>query len=310
MAEIKKQPALRFKSFSNDWQEKRLGDLGTVSMNKRIFKNQTSEKGDVPFYKIGTFGGAPDAYIPRSLFEEYKNKYPYPSKGDLLISASGSIGRIVEYSGKDEYFQDSNIVWLQHDFRLVNSFLKQFYSFAKWAGLEGSTIKRLYNKDILDTQISIPEPTEQTQIGSYFQHLDKLIGLHQAKVNKLTNLKKAMLEKMFPKAGADVPEIRFKGFNGAWEEKTLDEIVEFSRGKGLSWADVESNGQFECVLYGNLYTDYGMVINHVKYSTNRITNELVKSKCGDVLIPCSDTTPTGLARATSIEKMVFFLVVI
>ena len=107
---------------------------------------------------------------------------------------------------------------------------------------------------------------------------------------------------MFPKNGADVPEIRFKGFAGAWEEKALGEIVEFSRGKSLSWGDIDANGVHECVLYGHLYTDYGMVISKVMYSTNKNTSELVRSKFGDVLIPCSDTTPTGLARATSIEK--------
>jgi type I restriction enzyme S subunit len=102
MAEKGNMPAIRFKGFSEEWEDKKLGDLGSVLMNKRIFKDQTSEDGDVPFYKIGTFGREPDAYIPRDLFEEYKKKYPYPIKGDLLISASGSIGKIVEYAGKDE----------------------------------------------------------------------------------------------------------------------------------------------------------------------------------------------------------------
>lgn len=158
-----------------------MGDFGKVAMNKRIFKNQTSEKGDVPFYKIGTFGGIADSYISHELFEEYKLKYPYPRKGDLLISASGSIGRVIEYSGKDEYFQDSNIVWLDHDNRLDNSFLKQFYNIIKWQGLEGSTIKRLYNKNILATKIDVPSISEQLRIGDFFQQFDSLIALYQRK---------------------------------------------------------------------------------------------------------------------------------
>ena len=80
-------------------------------MNKRIFKEQTTTKGDIPFYKIGTFGSDADSFISRDLFEEYKNKYPYPNIGDILISASGSIGRTVVYNGEDAYYQDSNIVW-------------------------------------------------------------------------------------------------------------------------------------------------------------------------------------------------------
>ena len=112
-------------------EERKLGDLGSVAMNKRIFKEQTSDVGDIPFYKIGTFGGTPDAFISRDIFEEYKSKYQYPEVGDMLISASGSIGRTVVYQGYDEYFQDSNIVWLKHDQQLDNSFLKQFYSITK-----------------------------------------------------------------------------------------------------------------------------------------------------------------------------------
>ena len=150
-------------------------------MCRRIFKEQTSENGEIPFYKIGTFGGEADAFISRELFEEYKAKYQYPKKGDILISASGSIGRTVVFTGKNEYFQDSNIVWLNHDKHLDNSFLKCFYSIVKWAGIEGSTIKRLYNDNILNTAITLPSVEEQQKIGAYFENLDNLITLHQCK---------------------------------------------------------------------------------------------------------------------------------
>ena len=174
-------PAIRFKGFSDAWEQRKLGEIGSVSMCRRIFKEQTSETGDIPFYKIGTFGAEPDAFISRELFEEYKSKYPYPKKGDILISASGSIGRTVEFAGNNEYFQDSNIVWLSHDERLSNSFLKCFYSVVKWAGIEGSTIKRLYNDNILNTVICMPSVPEQEHIGLFFENLDHLITLHQRK---------------------------------------------------------------------------------------------------------------------------------
>ncbi|WP_273717279.1 restriction endonuclease subunit S [Leuconostoc mesenteroides] len=190
-------PELRFEGFSDDWEERKLGELGSVAMNRRIFKDQTSENEEVPFFKIGTFGSKPDAFISRELFEEYKLKYPYPEIGDILISASGSIGRIVVYQGEDEYFQDSNIVWLKHDNRLDNKFLKQFYSIVKWQGLEGSTIKRLYNKNILDTDISIPSTIEQNKIGMFFEQLDDTIALHQRKLDLLKEQKKGFLQKMF-----------------------------------------------------------------------------------------------------------------
>ena len=166
---------------TSSWEQRKLGEIGSVSMCRRIFKEQTSETGDIPFYKIGTFGADPDAFISRELFEEYKSKYPYPQKGDILISASGSIGRTVEFAGNNEYFQDSNIVWLNHDERLSNPFLKCFYSVVKWAGIEGSTIKRLYNDNILNTVICMPSVPEQKRIGLFFENLDNLITLHQRK---------------------------------------------------------------------------------------------------------------------------------
>ncbi len=225
-----KVPEIRFKGFSGEWENLTLGDLGSVAMNKRIFKHQTTITGDVPFFKIGTFGKQPDAFINKALFDEYKAKYPYPVAGDLLLSASGSIGRVVEYKGEDQYFQDSNIVWLKHDGKIDNAFLKVFYSMVKWGGLEGSTIKRLYNKNILDTEISTPERQEQNVIGNYFQKLDSLINQHQQKHDKLSNIKKAILEKMFPKQGETIPEIRFKGFSGGWEEKNVDQLGEIITG--------------------------------------------------------------------------------
>ena len=190
-------PQYRFAGFTKPWEQRKLGELGTVSMCRRIFKEQTSERGDIPFYKIGTFGGQADAFISIELFEEYKSKYPYPKKGDILISASSSIGRTVEFTGKNEYFQDSNIVWLNHDDRLNNSFLKCFYSVIKWAGIEGSTIKRLYNDNILNTVISLPSVDEQRKIGTFFKELDNFITLHQHKYDTLLTLKNALLQQMF-----------------------------------------------------------------------------------------------------------------
>ena len=176
-------PKRRFKEFKNagDWEQRKLGDVGSVSMCKRIFKDETSDGGGIPFYKIGTFGGEPDAYISRELFKEYKDKFSYPDEGDILLSASGTIGRIVEYAGEEAYFQDSNIVWLTHDKSISNKFLKVLYPTVKWDGIEGSTIKRLYNDNFLKTQFMMPKIEEQERLGEYFEQLDSIITLHQRK---------------------------------------------------------------------------------------------------------------------------------
>ena len=188
-------------------------------MCRRIFKEQTSETGDIPFYKIGTFGAEPDAFISRELFEEYKSKYPYPKKGDILISASGSIGRTVEFAGNNEYFQDSNIVWLSHDERLSNSFLKCFYSVVKWAGIEGSTIKRLYNDNILNTVICMPSVPEQEHIGLFFENLDNLITLHQRECISFT-----------ARAGRLILTANKKRNTSSWEQRKFSELVQIERG--------------------------------------------------------------------------------
>ena len=175
------KPQIRFAKFKDTWEQRKFGDVGSVAMCKRIFKGQTSDNGEVPFYKIGTFGGKPDAFISRELFNEYKTKYPYPNKGDILISASGSIGRTVEFTGKDEYFQDSNIVWLKHKSEIDNNFLKVLYSVVEWS-CEGSTIKRLYNDNFLKTEFMLPQIDEQIKLGTFFTNLDHLITLHQRKL--------------------------------------------------------------------------------------------------------------------------------
>ena len=166
-------------SFTLYWEQRKLGELGSVAMCRRIFKYQTTESGDIPFFKIGSFGGTPDAFISKDLFESFKVKYPYPEKGDVLISASGSIGRTVVFTGKDEYFQDSNIVWLKHNNSIINSFLNYLYSTVKWAGIEGTTIKRLYNDNILKTEAIIPTLLEQQKISDYLDGINHLITLHQ-----------------------------------------------------------------------------------------------------------------------------------
>ena len=172
-------PRIRFKGFEEDWEQRKLGEIGSVAMCRRIFKHQTTESGEIPFFKIGNFGGTPDAFISKDLFEDFKAKYPYPEKGAVLISASGSIGRTVVFTGKDEYFQDSNIVWLKHDNSITNSFLYQLYSIVRWVGIEGTTIKRLYNDNILKTEAIIPLVSEQQKISDYLDAVDHLITLHQ-----------------------------------------------------------------------------------------------------------------------------------
>lgn len=254
------------------WEQRKLGDIGSVSMCRRIFKEQTSETGDIPFYKIGTFGGEPDAFISTELFEEYKAKYPYPKKGDILISASGSIGRTVEFTGEKEYFQDSNIVWLNHDEHLDNTFLKCFYNVVRWSGLEGSTIKRLYNDNILKTEISVPSIEEQREIGAYFEQLDNLITLHQCKCDYLIRLKYGV----------------FSLLNKTdWEQRKLSSLCDkFTDGDWIEAKDQSSSG-VRLIQTGNVgIAEYIDKPNNKKWVSNNTFEALHCEEVfeGDILI--------------------------
>lgn len=161
---------------------KTLGSIGEVRMCKRILKNQTSAIGDIPFFKIRTFGKTPDSYISRDIFEKYREKYNYPKVGQVLISASGTIGKAVIFDGKEAYFQDSNIIWIENDeAKVLNKYLFYFYQIANWNISDGGVIKRLYNQNIKKTLIPIPYPNnpsqslaEQARIVAILDQFDQL----------------------------------------------------------------------------------------------------------------------------------------
>ena len=152
-----------------------LGDIGSICMCKRILKSQTNTVSGVPFYKIGTFGKEADAYISQETFNEYRSKYNFPKKGDVLISAAGTIGRTGVYDGKPAYFQDSNIVWIDNDESIVlNSYLRYCYELKPWKASEGGTIPRLYNDNIAKAVIAVPSIEEQKRVVSILDRFDAI----------------------------------------------------------------------------------------------------------------------------------------
>lgn len=298
-------PKLRFPGFTEDWEQRKLGNLATVEMNKRIFKEQTTTKGEIPFYKIGTFGSDADSFISKELFEEYKNKYPYPNIGDILISASGSIGRTVVYNGEDAYYQDSNIVWLNHNGQIDNSFLLQFYNQVKWAGLEGSTIKRLYNKNILETNIALPKIEEQRLIGKFFKLVDSSITLHQRKLDNLKLKKKALLQKLFPKNGERYPELRFPGFTDAWEQRKLGEIFEYLQNNTLSRDSLNyKNPNIKNIHYGDILVKFDEILDGSNKDIPYINSELDLSKFSKSLLRDGDVIFSDTAEDDTVGKAI------
>jgi len=206
-------------TYPSDWTPMQLKDLGCIQMCRRIFQSQTKEYGDIPFYKISTFGNKADAYISRDLYEKYKALYPYPEKDDVLISAAGTVGKAVIFDGKDSYFQDSNIVWLKVNKDLVDrKFLWWFYRSYPWEALEGTTIQRLYNNIILKTSINLPSIPEQKEIAQTLSTFDAYIDDLSELIEKKKNIRDGALEDLIS------GRTRLDGFHDDWEEKTLKEL--------------------------------------------------------------------------------------
>ena len=177
----------------------RLGEIGKISMCKRILKSQTNEFSGIPFYKISTFGGTPTVYIDEKIYREYKEKYSYPKKGDILISAAGTIGKTVIFDGEDSYFQDSNIVWIENDeSKVTNQFLYYFLQTNPFITTNGSTIKRLYNDNLRDTKIpNVPSIQQQNQITDILGTLDKKIQINNQINQELEAMAKTLYDYWF-----------------------------------------------------------------------------------------------------------------
>ena len=176
-----------------------LREIGKVSMCKRVLKEQTSNFNDIPFYKISTFGGKADTFISRDIFEDYKSKYSYPKKGDILISAAGTIGKTVIYDGEDGFFQDSNIVWIDNDeSKVLNPFLYYFYQTKPWLTTNGSTITRIYNENLRSIKIIVPkELKDQHKIASVLSALDSKIELNNRINTELEAMAKTLYDYWF-----------------------------------------------------------------------------------------------------------------
>ena len=164
-------------------------------MCKRILAAQTNTEGGVPFYKIGTIGGKADAYISKDLFDEYKMKYSFPHKGEVMITCAGTVGKCIIYNGEDSYYQDSNIVWIDNPNEIIsNDFLYHLLSKINWSHLNSTTIVRIYNDDLRKLKLYYPEHDEQKKINNLFQLINERIATQNKIIEDLKKLKSAIIE--------------------------------------------------------------------------------------------------------------------
>ena len=236
-------PALRFPEFTEEWEKVRLGDNCNIQMCKRIMAAQTNTEGGVPFYKIGTIGSKADAYISKDLFDEYKMKYSFPHKGEVMITCAGTVGKCIIYNGEDSYYQDSNIVWIDNPDKIIlNDFLYHLLSRINWSRLNSTTIVRIYNDDLRNLKLYCPRHDEQKKITKFLSLIDKRIETQNKIIEKLETLIKGIRHNIFKQLRKNV------GFNA-----TIGNILSFEQPQRyiVSSAEYSNDCTFTPVLTAN-----------------------------------------------------------
>ena len=239
-------PHLRFPEFSGEWKKCKLGDLCNVLMCKRILVSQTNTEDGVPFYKIGTIGSTPDAYISKELFDDYKVKYNYPRKGEVMITCAGTVGKCVVYDGEDAYFQDSNIVWIDNPTQYIsNGFLFHLLSKVDWRKLNSTTIIRIYNDDLRNLKMSYPRKEEQQKISHLLSLLDERIATQNKIIEDLKLLKSAISLNVL--------------HSDTWEQFKIKDIAQIGRGRVISSIEISQQKNPTYPVYSSQTSNDGIM---------------------------------------------------
>lgn len=271
MQDNEKKPALRFKGFTDPWEQRKLGEL--VEIGDIDHRMPETVADGIPYLMTGDFVGTNELNFDGTKMiseEDYcqLSQKIKPEKGDILFARYASVGaaRYVDFTRK---FLISYSCAIIKKSKKINS--KYLYHFIT-SGKVQQQIKLEINTgsqanigiDSMKNHIvvSMPPLEEQTKIADALSNLDHLITLHQRKYEKLVNIKKSMLDKMFPKNGASVPEIRFKGFTDLWEQRKLGDLcVEFRSGEFISASDITETGEYP-VFGGNGLRGFTDRFNH------------------------------------------------
>lgn len=316
MQDNEKKPALRFKGFTDPWEQRKLAELTkTITTGKSV----NSDEGEV---SDGDIGVLKTSCVSYDRFNSSESKPVVKSEQQLVKCAVEKDSVIVSRMNTPERvgacgyvstdfpnlflpdrlwklkFQDTVDTYFVYMMLVSSAYKEKITSMA--SGTSGS----MYNipkETFLNLQLVIPAKIdEQKQLGKILKKIDTLITLHQRKYEKLVNIKKSMLDKMFPQNGASVPEIRFKGFTDPWEQRKLGEIAVFSKGVGYSKNDLCEEGT-PIILYGRLYTKYETCIFDVDTFVKEKAGS-VHSKGGEVIVPASGETAEDISIASVVVK--------
>lgn len=295
----KKVPALRFKGFTDDWEQRKLGDVVKAKSGWSPSEFKIDRYQGILFIKVDDLNNS-QREQDTSKWHVYENRnYPKIKKLSTIFPKRGAaiLTNKVRILSQDCYM-DTNIMALEPE-KIEPDFL---YSFIEQTGLfkiaDTSTIPQINNKHINPYKLWIPYYSEQKKIANLLKIVDNIITLQQRKLEQLNLLNQAMLQQMF--ANKDIPKIRFKEFKSIWKHRKLDSLAEFSKGKGYSKKDLIPKGN-PIILYGQLYTNYQTIIK--KIDTFAKTNkESVISRGREVIIPASGETADDISRASVVNK--------
>lgn len=274
MAEVKNAPEVRLKGFSGAWVEKYIHEVANRYDNLRIPISASNRvPGSTPYYGANGIQGYIDGYT---------------HDGEFILLAEDGANDLKNYP----VIHVNGKVWVNNhahvlqgiEGKLNNLFLKSAFSKVNFEPfLVGGGRAKLNAEVMMGISLNIPQSTaEQAQIGTFFKSLDNQITLKQHKLDKLVTLKKAMLEKLFPKEGADEPEIRFKGFSGAWSECFFDEQVDLYSGLTYSPSNIVSSDGTLVLRSSNIQNDEIVFDDNVYVDSNVVNCSNVEQ--GDIVI--------------------------
>lgn len=298
-------PAIRFKGFSDAWEQRKLTEFVESFSGLTYTPNDVQENGTLVLRSSNVSNGevvdADNVYVNPQVVNSENVKV-----GDIVVVVrNGSRSLIGKHAQIKAFMPNTVIGAFMTGIRsecpeFTNALLNTSRFEEEIAMNMGATINQITGYMFSKMEFKVPCLDEQKKIGEYFEKLDRLVTLHQRKFEKLTNVKKSMLEKMFPQNGSSYPEIRFKGFTDPWEQRKTIDIADYSKGNGYSKGDLTDAGT-PIILYGRLYTKYQFAISEVDtFAVPR--NGAVYSQGNEVIVPASGETAEDIARASAVEK--------
>ena len=299
----KKVPELRFPGFTDDWEERKLGDFSDVRDGTHASPKYISEGHPMVTSKNLTHSGldmTDVSFLTDEDFDEI-NKRSKVSIGDILFGMIGTIGNPVIVYRDDFAIKNVALIKEKSSNPIINKWLLQYLkspSFNRFIQKEnaGGTQKFIALGLIRDMNLRVPKKEEQQKIGSFFKHLDDTIALHQRKLDLLKEQKKGYLQKMFPKNGAKVPELRFAGFADDWEERKLGDVGDTFTGLTGKTKEDFGHGSAKFVTYVNVFQNPIATLDQLDaVEIDEKQNQVQK---GDVFFTTSSETPEEVGMSS------------